>query len=86
MPAYACLCTRIATGERVTAEKLHAIEASEAQLMALGFSDFRVRLSGNAAKLQVKPDQFELVVAHREAILQELKKYFSTAVLDLEAR
>ena len=85
-PAYACLCTRIRTGERVTAEKLHAVEASETYMMSLGFSDFRVRTAGGAAKLQLKPEQFALALAHREEILRELKKYFSAVTLDLEAR
>ena len=85
-PAYACLCTRIYTGERVTAEKLHAVEASETYMMSLGFSDFRVRTAGGAAKLQLKPEQFALALAHREEILRELKKYFSAVTLDLEAR
>lgn len=43
-PAYACLATRILAGEKITAEKLKAIEESEAVLFAMGFSDFRVRL------------------------------------------
>lgn len=35
-PAYACLATRILAGEKITAEKLKAIEESEAVLFAHG--------------------------------------------------
>lgn len=38
-PAYACLATRVPTGEPITAEKLRAVERSEAYLFALGFTD-----------------------------------------------
>ena len=55
-------------------------------MMSLGFSDFRVRTAGGTAKLQLKPEQFALALAHREEILRELKKYFSAVTLDLEAR
>ena len=85
-PAYACLCTRIPTGERVTQEKLEVIEKSESFLMGLGFTDFRVRTAGDTAKLQLRPEQFSLLIAHREEILRKLKRNFASVVLDLEAR
>ncbi len=85
-PAYACLCTRIPTGERVTKEKLEVIEKSESFLMGLGFSDFRVRTAGSTAKLQLRAEQFPLLITHREEILRELQRSFTSVVLDLEAR
>ncbi|MDE7198336.1 MAG: ATP-dependent sacrificial sulfur transferase LarE, partial [Lachnospiraceae bacterium] len=51
-PAYACLATRIPTGEPITKEKLSATEAAENYLFSLGFTDFRVRRLGEAARLQ----------------------------------
>lgn len=51
-PAYACLATRIKTGEVITAEKLDATEKSEEYLFSLGFRDFRVRRVGNTAKTE----------------------------------
>lgn len=42
-PSYACLATRIPTGEPITKEKLERTEWAETYLMGLGFSDFRVR-------------------------------------------
>lgn len=85
-PAYACLATRIPTGEAITAEKLAATEAAEAELAALGFSDFRVRLLDGCARIQVRPEQLALVLEQREKILQKLKQYYRAVVLDLEVR
>lgn len=52
-PAYACLATRIPTGTAIAADQLERTEAAENYLFSLGFTDFRVRLQGDAAKLQV---------------------------------
>lgn len=56
-PAYACLATRVPTGEPITAEKLRAVERSEAYLFALGFTDLRVRLRDGGALLQLPAAQ-----------------------------
>lgn len=85
-PAYACLATRIPTGEVITAEKLAATETAEAELTALGFSNFRVRLLDGCARIQVRPEQLALVLERREEILQKLKPYYRAVVLDLEVR
>lgn len=85
-PAYACLATRIPAGTPITREQLALTEHSEAFLMDLGFSDFRIRLMGTAARIQVPESQLSLLLAHRETILQELKKYYSAILLDLEVR
>ena len=85
-PAYACLATRIPAGERITQEKLTATEEAEGFLFGLGFTDFRVRRRGDGALLQMKDDQTEKVLEHREEILGQLKQYYSYVALDLEAR
>lgn len=85
-PAYACLATRIPAGETITEEKLVATEASEKYLSALGLTDFRVRRMGDAARLQVQADQMEKVIRNREKIVQELKRYYTAVLLDLEPR
>ncbi len=85
-PAYACLATRIPTGERITAEKLYAAEAAETYLFSLGLTDFRVRHMGGAAKLQVRAEQLGKVLENREKILGGLKRYYSDVLLDLEVR
>ena len=85
-PAYACLATRIPTGTPITEELLQRTERSEQLLRQLGFSDFRIRLLGNAAKIQLPAAQLDLMLQHRETILTELKKYYDSVLLDLEVR
>lgn len=85
-PAYACLATRIFTGEEITAEKLVAAEAAEDYLFSLGFQDFRVRTHNGHAMLQLPLLQLARVLAYRSDIVAELKKYYQTVSLDLEAR
>ncbi len=85
-PAYACLATRIPTGTPVTSEKLNRTEQAEAYLTELGFSDFRVRIIGEGARLQVPSSQLARVLSYKKEILEELKKYYSFVLLDLETR
>lgn len=85
-PAYACLATRIPTGTPITAEQLTITERSEAFLRQMGFSDFRIRLLGTAARVQVAQSQLPLLLANREAILNGLKNDYSAILLDLEVR
>lgn len=85
-PAYACLATRIPTGETITLEKLQRTELAEGYLSKLGFRDFRVRSQQDTAKLQLRKEDFALVLAHRDEILQELKQYYGHVLMDLEER
>lgn len=62
-PSYACLATRVPTGTPITAEDLARVERGEAALMARGLSDFRLRLRGEDALLQVRSAQMELARA-----------------------
>lgn len=85
-PAYACLATRIPTGECITKEKLWKTEQAEDYLFSLGLTDFRVRLLGGAARLQFPEQQFPKVLEKRARIIAELKKYYDAVLLDLEVR
>lgn len=85
-PAYACLATRIPTGTHITKELLNWVEHSEDRLMSMGFSDFRVRVFNNCARLQIKENQFTKAVEQRKDILEKLKPYFKTIFLDMEVR
>lgn len=85
-PAYACLATRIPSGDAITAEKLLATDRAEAFLFSLGLTDFRVRNYHGAARLQFPEAQLNAVLAHRAEILQELKKDYPAVLLDLEVR
>ena len=85
-PSYACLATRIPTGEVITKDKLTATEKAEDFLFSLGFKDFRVRMFKSCARLRVKENQVSLLMEKREEILTELKKYYSGVLFDLEVR
>lgn len=85
-PAYACLATRIPTGEPITGEVLHQVEEAEEALFRLGFTDFRVRVFHGAARLQLPGDQMERAVREASAIRGALTPYFSPILLDLEER
>ena len=85
-PAYACLATRIPAGERLTREKLAATERAEDLLFSLGFSDFRVRLFGGAARIQAPAGQLAGILAQRAALLAALGGDYTAVLLDLEAR
>ncbi len=85
-PAYACLATRIPTGTVITKESLIKTELAENYLTSLGFSDFRVRLFHDTAKLQISEAQIPLLMEHRASVITELKKYYPAILLDLEVR
>lgn len=85
-PAYACLATRVPTGTAITAEALAKVERSEAALFKLGFTDFRVRLLGDAARIQVPADQMERAAALHDEIDRALGADFSAVLLDLAGR
>ena len=85
-PSYACLATRVPTGMPITEDLLSRTEWAEDYLSGLGFRDFRVRTMGSAAKLQLKIQDFPLLLERREEITEELKKRYASVLLDLEER
>lgn len=85
-PAYACLATRIPAGQAITVEVLQRVENAENTLFSLGFTNFRVRVYHNAARLQFPQTQMELLMEKRLEILTLLKPYFEIVLLDMETR
>lgn len=69
-PAAPCLASRIPHYEPVTPQKLAQVEAAEAAVRALGFSDLRVRHHGAVARLELPPGDIARAAAAplREAI------------------
>ena len=55
-------------------------------LFALGFTDFRVRVFGEAAKLQLPAEQMAQALEKRTDIVSAIKPYFATILLDMESR
>ena len=85
-PAYACLATRVPTGTPIVPELLQRAERGEQALFRLGFTDVRVRLLGDAARIQLPAQQMERAAALHASIAEELGKDFSMVLLDLTAR
>lgn len=85
-PSYACLATRIPTDTAITQEALTKTEQAEAILAEFGFLDFRVRLDGTGAKLQINKKQLSRLYLLQEDIRQALLPYFTSVVLDLQTR
>ena len=57
-PSFACLATRFVYGDRITEEKLRMIDKAEQKLLDLGFTQFRVRIHGDIARIEIKPEEF----------------------------
>lgn len=61
-PSFACLGSRFVYGETITAEKLMMVEKAEQLLFNLGFKQFRVRIHGKLARIEVLPEEFEKLI------------------------
>jgi uncharacterized protein len=84
-PAFACLSSRIAYGERVTGEKLHQLDEAERFMRQQGFSNFRVRLHDTIARIEVAPADFSRIVELHATIVERFKALgFVYVTLDLQ--
>ena len=85
-PAYACLATRIASGELITADKLRRTETAEGILYDMGFRDFRVRMRGDSALVQVKADQYRKALDCSVEIVRNLGNLYKSVAIDSNTR
>ena len=86
-PASPCLSSRVAVGVPVTLERLSRIERAEAILRDMGFREFRVRVHGELARVEISPAELPtaLDAAVAERIARGLKESgFKFVTLDLE--
>lgn len=82
--SFACLASRFVYGETITEEKLRMVGAAEEQLAALGLTQYRVRIHGALARIEVPPENFPLLLEHAAALVPALKKLgFTYVTLDL---
>ncbi len=85
-PAQPCLSSRVPYGARISMDSLKKIERSENFLSDLGFLNFRVRIYGDLAKIEVSEDDFDKFSNYqlRQKILKNFKKFgFKFVSLDL---
>ena len=86
-PSFACLASRFPYGEIITEEKLRMVEKAEQFLMELGFRQFRVRIHGEMARIEVLPDDIAHVTEeeNRKKIWKKFKEIgFSYVTVDLQ--
>lgn len=86
-PASPCLSSRIAYGTPVTIERLSKVEKGEAILRRLGFREFRVRVHGELARLEIAPGELEKALNLEIAgiLSREFKRLgFRYVTLDLQ--
>jgi uncharacterized protein len=86
-PASACLSSRIEYGRTVTPEALAQVEAAEAALHALGFTQLRVRHHGELARIELTREELPRALSLDifDRISRELRALgFRYITLDLE--
>ena len=85
--SFACLSSRFVYGETISEEKLGMVDKAEQLLWELGFKQFRVRVHGSLARVELLPEQLEQAVAEpmRSTIYKGLKAAgFAYVALDLQ--
>ena len=85
-PSYACLATRIPAGEVITEDKLRTTEAAETALFGMGFRDFRVRMRGGAALVQVTAAQHKEAVIREKEIEAAIGRLYTSVTIDDHTR
>jgi uncharacterized protein len=84
-PAMPCLASRIAYGQEVNMDKLKQVEGAENFLSDLGFRMLRVRHHGDTARIEILPEDFNMVLQHRISISKKLHELgFLYVTLDID--
>ncbi|HMM05475.1 MAG TPA: ATP-dependent sacrificial sulfur transferase LarE [Clostridiales bacterium] len=85
-PAYACLATRVKDSP-LTRKALQRAERAEEIIATLGFSDFRIRTTGDEGLMQVTTSQYRQAVESWDEINTKLSPLFADGVkLDPKTR
>ena len=83
-PAAACLSSRVPYGTAITLDILSQVEQAERVLRGLDLRQVRVRHHDRIARIEVQPEDFETILANRQAICQALEVFGYTYItLDL---
>jgi uncharacterized protein len=86
-PAAACLSSRITRGIPITKMVLSQVEQAEAFLLAEGFTQVRVRLHGETARIEVGSTEISKLIEpdRHNRVLRALKGVgFKTVTIDME--
>lgn len=85
-PSFACLASRFVYGEAITEEKLGMVDRAEQMLLDLGFKQFRVRVHGNIARIEVLPEEISKLMEEtvRSAVYKRFKEIgFDYVTMDM---
>ena len=86
-PSFACLATRFVYGETITPDRLRAVEKAEQCLMDLGFHQFRCRVHGSLARIELPAGSLAAAVEEqtRQKLVETLQSLgFAYVALDLK--
>lgn len=86
LPPSACLATRFAYGEELSPERLSAVDRGEQYLREQGFGQLRLRVTGQAVRLELRPDEISRMLdsSMRSKVVAQLKALgFSSVSVDL---
>lgn len=83
--SFACLASRFPYGETITAEKLGMVDKAEQLLLDNGFSQVRVRIHGDMARIEILPDEFPKLLGIRGMIAERFREFgFTYISLDIQ--
>ncbi len=74
-PSFACLASRIPYGDKITAGLLDMVDRAEQKLSDLGFRQYRVRVHGSLARIELPQEDIPLLLD--ESLRREITGYFS---------
>ncbi len=86
-PSFACLASRFVYGETITEDKLAMVEQGEQLLFSQGFHQFRVRIHGTLARIELLPEEMDRLLTPklRAEIAEKFRSFgFSYVTLDLQ--
>ena len=86
-PAFACLNSRFAYGDLISPKRLAMVDAGEEALRALGFTQVRVRMKDETARIEVPAENIERLASEsvRTEVVAKLKDIgFTYVSLDLQ--
>ncbi len=84
--SFACLSSRFPYGDTISVEKLSMVDRAEQLLLDMGFTQLRVRIHGNLARVELPPEQFSRFMEEttRLKVAQALKEIgFAYVTLDI---
>lgn len=84
--SFACLSSRFPYGDTINVEKLGMVDKAEQLLLDMGFTQLRVRIHGNLARIELPPEQFPRFMEepNRQKVVQTFKEIgFAYVTLDI---